>query len=379
MSIFNSFKKYYRAAISRYYYYLFVVKPRRESNVNALRSRLDIKNVNIQQITDQQWAAIKRRFRGFKVDRRWFDCYNTAYKSLGVDHIHDVTKVIPGMVFYPYIDALFSHPLEALTLSDKNFTDLLFPDVRKPITVIRFSDGLFMDTQYDVITKKDAYDRCRKAGKIIVKPSAHSGGGHGITFWDVETDGDTVLDDLFVDGRYYVVQEVLRQHERMNELHAGSVNTIRLETFLWKNEVKLLSCMVRMGANDSKVDNLCSGGCSCGINIEDGRLCSRTCDFNHLDVVRKESPDGCVFDGFIIPSWDRCVSLVKKAAPRFARISKLIAWDLAVAEDGEPVLIECNLMYSGCEGLQFDNGPLFGDLTDEVLDYVRVNKRKRFR
>ena len=53
----------------------------------------------------------------------------------------------------------------------------------------------------------------------------------------------------------------------------------------------------------------------------------------------------------------------------------MASWDLAIDKNGEPVLIEVNLMYQGIGFLQINNGPLFGDYTEDILD--RCIKRKR--
>ena len=377
MPLFNRLRRSLFALAKRVHYYLFGVKLRRDYSIRSLRKRIRTAGVVIQPVTPIQWKAIKKRFRGFRVRKSWFDFYNTAYINQHPQDSYDVTKVVPGPVYFPYIDPAFSHPSAAKTTSDKNFTDLLFPDVRRPRTIVRFQGDLFMDSNYMVISKAEAYESIQKERKVIIKPSASSGGGHRIVFWDAESDSIHKLDELFVSGRHYVVQEILKQHMLMNYIYAGSINTIRMETLIFKNEVRLISCMVRMGANGSKVDNLSSGGMSCGVNVNDGRLSSRAYDFRNLGVTYDKHPQGGTFDGFVIPNWEKCVATVKRIAPRCARVAKLIGWDFAIAEDGEPVLIECNMMDSGCASLQLDNGPLFGDLTDEVLEYVRTHKRKR--
>ena len=371
-------KKYFYAFLNRLYYFFYGVKRRRDYAIKTMHRKIRIAGVTIQSVTPEQWMAIRKRFRGFRVDKSWFDYYNTAYKNQHPTDSFDVTKVVPGPVYFPYVDPAFSHPFHARSTSDKNLTDLLFPDVRRPRTIVRFQDGFFMDSEYSIVSKEKAYESIRYEKRVIIKPSADSGGGHGMAFWNVETDSIQKLDKLFVKGRYYIVQEILQQHELMNSLYAGSINTIRMETLLFKNEVRLLSCMVRMGANGNRVDNLCSGGMSCGVNIHNGQLSPKAYDFQHLSVTYDKHPQGGSFDGFIIPNWGKCVATVKKLAPRCGRFAKLIGWDIAIAQDGEPVLIECNMMDSGCASLQLDNGPLFGDLTDEVLDYVRTHKRKRF-
>lgn len=48
--------------------------------------------------------------------------------------------------------------------------------------------------------------------------------------------------------------------------------------------------------------------------------------------------------------------------------------DIAVTDDGEPVLIEVNLAYSGVDLFQMANDPLFGDRTEEVISEVFADK-----
>ena len=360
------------------YYKYFIESKRRKASRKTLEKRLRIMGVPLIPISQQQKEQVHKRFGKFIRDYKWFDYYNTVYKTNHPDKDYDVTKVVPGVFFYPYIDALFAHPKEALTLSDKNLTDLLFADVCRPKTIMRYCSGFFMDSSYGVITKEEAFNRCIQEKSVVIKPSHLSGAGRGIVFWNYNSDGIDVLERVFSSTKNYIVQEIAKQHERMNSLYAGSINTIRIESFIWNNEVIILSSAVRMGANGSKVDNLSDGGgMSCGVDLKTGQLTSKAYDYYHLNVTYDKHPQGCAFDGFIIPSWDKCVHMVKRVAPRFARVSKLIAWDIAIREDGEPMLIECNMMDSGCEILQLNNGPLFGEITDEVISMAKTKRRNR--
>jgi len=56
----------------------------------------------------------------------------------------------------------------------------------------------------------------------------------------------------------------------------------------------------------------------------------------------------------------------------------LVSWDIAINKNNEPVLIEYNLSYQGTINSQIANGPLFGDLTDDVLAEV-VRRRNKIR
>jgi hypothetical protein len=54
---------------------------------------------------------------------------------------------------------------------------------------------------------------------------------------------------------------------------------------------------------------------------------------------------------------------------------RLVYWDVAIDEAGEPVLIESNLRTGGLNVIQYNNGPLFGDLTEKVLTEVYLSRR----
>ena len=54
----------------------------------------------------------------------------------------------------------------------------------------------------------------------------------------------------------------------------------------------------------------------------------------------------------------------------------IISWDFAVDENSEPILIEYNLNYPDVMIYQMNNGPLFGDLTQTILEDVREKLKK---
>ena len=48
----------------------------------------------------------------------------------------------------------------------------------------------------------------------------------------------------------------------------------------------------------------------------------------------------------------------------------MISWDIAIGEDELPVLIEANLYFGQLDFHQLNNGPLFGEDTEEILHEV---------
>ena len=238
--------------------------------------------------------------------------------------------------------------------------------VKMPQTICRKIGGNLYDADYNSARIEDVVKFASECDGIIVKPSVNSEGGHGISIWRA-SDGSDALYGILNSMQNAVVQTLVRQHEVMSDLHKDSLNTIRLVTLLYKNEVHHLSTIVRMGIGNSAVDNASSGGIFCGVK-PNGQL--KDVAYTKKGERFRTHPQGAVFSEHTIPNYNECISLVKRLALRFARTSKLISWDLAISEDGTPVLIEVNLCYGGLDMHQIANGPLLGDLTEEIVNEV---------
>ena len=76
-----------------------------------------------------------------------------------------------------------------------------------------------------------------------------------------------------------------------------------------------------------------------------------------------------MFDGFDVPSYDKALSLAILGASLIPHF-RLVSWDIAIDVNGDAVLIESNMRKGSINFHQFNNGPLFGDLTEKVLDEV---------
>ena len=92
----------------------------------------------------------------------------------------------------------------------------------------------------------------------------------------------------------------------------------------------------------------------------------------HLNQYEKH-PCGPVFAECKITNFHKCIDLVKQLAPRLFGMSRLAAWDITLDEYGEPLLIEVNLHWGGV--VQKAAGPMFGERTEDVLDYIHHKKK----
>lgn len=143
-------------------------------------------------------------------------------------------------------------------------------------------------------------------------------------------------------------------------------------SLLWKNEVVILGSVHRMGRGNSRVDNSNMGGIHVGINT-DGSL--KEVAYDHKINKYTTSPAGVIFKDIKIPNYDKLIETVKKAHSKFGYF-KLIHWDFSINEKGEPVLIEINIGKGGIFLLQYASGPLFGELTDEILEEIFIKQNK---
>jgi hypothetical protein len=164
-----------------------------------------------------------------------------------------------------------------------------------------------------------------------------------------------------------VVQRPFKQHPVLNSVNSSSVNTIRILSLLRNDGVKIYSCILRMGVNGAKVDNASSGGITCGIQ-DDGRLKSVAYSLKG-DKYLVHPSSKVKFSDIVIPSFEEAKNIVKKlhvTIPHF----RLVSWDIVIDESGAPTLLEANLKYGGIEVHQLNNGPLFGEDTEKILQEV---------
>ena len=242
-----------------------------------------------------------------------------------------------------------------------------------PRTIIRKVDGEFLDDVYRAITLDEAVERCVEAGQIVFKEAICSHGGHGVIFFDFSADSVDKFRNLLVSGKSknIIVQDVVRQHKCLNSIYDKSINTVRIMTLFLDGETHVLSTVLRMGRDGSRVDNASSGGIVCGVD-EKGAL--KEFAFDTKGNRWDRHPQGTVFKGTQIEGINRCHDLVNSLAGRLCTTSRMISWDLAIGEDGEPVLIEMNLTFGQVDFHQMCNGPIFGDMTEVMLE--RIYHRK---
>lgn len=136
-----------------------------------------------------------------------------------------------------------------------------------------------------------------------------------------------------------VVEEIIKQDDRLAAFHPESVNTIRMPVIIdTEGEAHLLGPFFRMGRGDSFLDNAGRGGVFAALDPESG-VCVSVVDECARRYIRH--PDtGLVVLGFEIPRWREAVALAKNLARKMKGV-RYVGWDFALTPQGW-VVVEGN-------------------------------------
>ncbi|WP_438352916.1 sugar-transfer associated ATP-grasp domain-containing protein [Microbacterium sp. CJ88] len=174
--------------------------------------------------------------------------------------------------------------------------------------------------------------------RVLVKP-AEGEGGRGITTFDAAEIPDVAAwrAQLVADNRS-LVEEVLPQHERMSELYAGSVNTLRLITYRSPDGTfHVIAAVLRIG-NGGVVDNFAGGGMF--TMLDDAGVARWAGVDKNSNVFAQHPVTGVSIAGFEVPQFAEAVAMVEEASRRLPTVP-YVGWDVAITPSG-PALIEAN-------------------------------------
>ncbi len=322
------------------------------------------RKTNPKALTAEEEAQVRDFYSAYKIPNMVFHKYFT--EKTGRFH----PNYLPQDIYVAYVDPYFNDIRGSKYLDNKCYYEALFHGVPQPYTVLKRVNNIWLDGNNTPVSQEQCLEILAAEPRgVFVKEAQTSAGGHGVTYFgDPKTNGREALRMAATYPTDVIIQRELVQHADLAAINPSSVNSYRIYSVLGKDGVaKIYSSVFRIGVGDTKVDNYASGGISVGID-ENGTL--RSDGFNKRGQKSLEHPvSGITFLGYKVPSYDKAVELVKKTHPRIAHY-RSVSWDIAIIEDGTPVLIEANLCRGGIDLLQLNNGPLFGDDTKKILDEV---------
>lgn len=222
------------------------------------------------------------------------------------------------------------------------------------------------------LSKEQAIEKVMELDEYIIKDSNDTGGGWKVKKVVQRSDSRekriATITKLITNRRPdFVVQEVLKQHPTMSQFNKSSVNTFRFTTLYLNGKFSVCSIGLRFGREGMNVDNWGGGGLLLGVK-PDGSVTEFAYD---KQLNKYYEQNGLIYKNVKIEQIPAISKLIEEVHTHDYPLHKLVGWDITINQYNEPVLIEMNGQ-CGLTGEQVVNGhPVFGDRTQEVIDYIK--------
>ena len=372
MSSLGSLKSRLKNAVDK-----IIIKRKKKNEIKKFK---DVSRVAITEsvtLTAEEMKAVDELYKsnyGEKIPYTWHK--NFMAHSGKFDH-----KYFPELLFIPEFERFMNlWPEYAKAFSDKNITPMLAEKVgiRTLKTYVSITKGMIRDSAYNVLTLDEAAERISGIGKAFVKPTVDSCSGRGCSVADFSNgvelvSGKGAKEFILSLGEDAVIQERLVCHKSITDIYSGSVNTFRVITYRWKDDIFHMPVIMRIGSGGNFVDNAHAGGMFIAVD-DDGQLHENA--MTEFNIQFAKHPDtGVVYKDVkldLVPKVIAAAHRMHGATPQLG----VVNWDFTLDEDGEPVLIEANTMGGAVWLPQMAHGVgAFGDKTEEVLRWMRFVKK----
>ena len=246
---------------------------------------------------------------------------------------------------------------------DKNVCDLLFPGENVAHYILKNMHGYYY-FEGNPVSEEEAIENCQNLRDVIFKPSLRSK-GKGVqlmSFTDGKNEkGETVEQVIKQYKQDFLIQKRVKQHADMAALNPTSLNTIRVLSYRSGMEVLIIYSVVRIGRMGQVIDNQSAGGISTSIS-KDGKLGKVAFGGYSTDNILK-TDTGIVLEDYQLPSYEKTIEMVKRMHLKLPYFN-IIGWDMAIEEDGSPILIEINTN-PGLSQSAFKSG--MGEYTERII------------
>ena len=213
-------------------------------------------------------------------------------------------------------------------------------------------------------------DVINQTGGVVCKPLA-SGRGEGVHVIEAgeryHVDGKPIPREKLIQSTTrlddFLVEEQVEQHEFQAAIFPNAVNTMRILSMVHPDthEPFIGAAVHRFAVpNSAPTDNWSQGGIVADIDLETGELAPAiTASGNAKRHLDRHPTTERKIAGKQVPNWTAVQELVLSAAEEFGVIWPYIGWDITIAADGTPTIIEANRA-SDVDLLQL-NEPLLAD------------------
>lgn len=329
-------------------------------------------------LSREQALAVDRLFEenyGKKVPHTWHRHFTAFTGNFDVNYF-------PELLYIPEFERYMNLKKEYVkVLSDKNVLPYLAlaAEVAMPETLFSCASGLICGSKKgEILSRGQLVEALSNLGEAFIKPSVDSDSGRGCAVVHFSNGVDTVsgldVESLIKNyGNNWVIQERVVCHECISRLYPNSVNTFRIITYRWRDEICHMPAIMRIGQGGKNIDNAHAGGVFIAVD-DDGRLHEKA--FTEFKSEYTEHPDtGIKFKDYLIPQFPLVIEAAKKCHAFIPQLG-VVNWDFTIDRSGQPVLIEANTAGGSIWLLQMAHGcGAFGDKTPEVLRWLKLMRK----
>ncbi|MDO4458655.1 MAG: sugar-transfer associated ATP-grasp domain-containing protein [Clostridia bacterium] len=202
--------------------------------------------------------------------------------------------------------------------------------------------GKFIKREWHYIpkTSEEEFEKFMSTRDVIIAKPSNESCGNGVEKIR-KTDFESVekLFDYLRNKGSAIAEDVIQQHELINAINPGSVNTLRIVTIYRDGESHVIYAFIRIGNGDRPVDNINAGGMCAPIDIDTGIITHVGYDKDRI-TYKTHPKTGCPIEGYQIPMWKEAVDMCLEAAKVVPEMG-YVGWDIAITPDG-PVMVEGN-------------------------------------
>lgn len=369
----NNIIKKYEDLIGLYYQRKYENYYKKLYKLSKISYRLEIRQrnkLNKCKITKNEKKDIKKYWKNYTKD---FKLY--AHKYYVDKNGNKDKRFIPDDIYAEYIEQYYNNAKLAPAFSDKNYFDLYLNGYSMPKTYIHYINNCFLNDSYKAISKNQAIKILSNKHSFVVKQTIGSSGGAGVRVCENYNTNQIkeLLNNPFSSN--LIFQEKIKQCALFNRFSSSSINTIRIYTYWYNDEIYVSNSVLRIGVNGAKTDNSSGGGLSFHIDDKDkliliprdilGRVDTEFIKNNNINYSNEK-----------LCFMKNVKSLVKSAAMRLPHF-KIISWDIAISEEYKPIIIEYNVANTIPDINQIGAYPFFGELTDKILEEVFKGKKQK--
>lgn len=314
---------------------------------------------------------------GKRIPTTWHRSY-TAYSGTFDKYYFPEVLYIPRFERYMNFDRGLASVLENKNLL---YAFAEFCKVKMPSRILSCQEGLFSGRDGTTLTFDEAVELLSDIGNCFAKPSIGTDSGRGCKVYNfksgVDSNSQVTCQEALTDlGNNFTVQERLVCHESIRKLYSGSVNTFRIMTYRWHNTIESVPVIMRIGRNGSYLDNAHAGGMFIAVS-PDGTLHEKA--FTEFESSFTEHPDTkVVFKDYKIDQVPMLVETAKIIHSSLPSVG-VVNWDMTIDENGDPVLIEANVIGGSIWLFQIAHGKgVFGEKTPEILRWIKKMDQMSF-